>query len=175
MPPDPWGFLAAANYRLVDPRVFEAWLYDNPALEAQIGPRDYLDLISFDFGQPHVRHELASLLQRVQNDHGRPEKEDLAAYVANEYLDGRLDLTTICRILVGFWSDGVDWVPSEFAYIHSELDDIPLPPQYPIWDADALARKLAEAEPTLRSFDEGARQAATELLKTLTARRRNER
>jgi hypothetical protein len=168
-----WELLAAAAHGLIDLRSFETWLYQNAVLESEIGERNYLDLISFDFTQADAKHELGSLVERVQRDGGRVASEDVAAYLAHEYLNGRVGLATIARVLAAFWSEGAEWVPSEFAYISSDLDTIPLPPQYPLWDSDALRRKLAESGPMLQAFEEGARNASTELLVTIEARRRN--
>jgi hypothetical protein len=163
-----WRYLAAYVYGLVPIDEFEHWLYASPRLEHLLGVDRYLELIAFDFHQPHARHELVSLLHAafLERRPGKVER-DVAQWVAGGYLDGRIDLQTTSRLLAQLRADSNDWVPSEFAYIDSELDDIPLPAQYHEWDPEALAEKLRKSKPRLRAFESGAQAAAKAMLDAL--------
>lgn len=46
---------------------FEEWVYDNPSIEDIIGKEVYLDIVSINFNDRHVFHELEKLLCRHIN------------------------------------------------------------------------------------------------------------
>jgi hypothetical protein len=163
-----WQYLAACVYGLVPIDEFEQWVYATPRLEQRLGIDRYLELISFDFHQPHVRHELVSLLRAAFLER-RPSgvERDVAKWVASAYLGERIDLRTTSRVLAQLRAMSHDWVPSEFSYIDSELDDIPPAAQYHQWDPAALAEKLTNSDPRLRAFELGARTAAKAMLNAL--------
>jgi hypothetical protein len=94
-------------------------------------------------------------------------ERDVAKWAARGYLEGRIDLVITSRLLARLRAESHDWVPTEFSYIDSELDDIPLPAQFHQWDPTALAEKLKRSEPRLRAFDLGARAAARAMLGAL--------
>jgi hypothetical protein len=162
-----WEALAAARCGVSDIRSFEHWVYESTDLETAVGKARYLELIGFDFTQAAARRELANLLDEIFAERQRSWREHVAAYLARGYLARRIDLPTIANVLAGFWSDGIPWAPTEFAYINSELDSIPLPAHYPLWDGEALARKLVESQPRMQAFEEAARAAAEDLLNQL--------
>jgi hypothetical protein len=163
-----WLYLSAYFYGLVPLGEFEQWVYASPRLEQLLGVDRYLELIAFDFHKAHARHELVTLLQAAYLERrSSGVQRDVAKWVASEYLDGRIGLQTTSRLLAQLRADSNDWVPSEFTYIDSELDDIPPPAQYHQWDPAALADKLSESEPRLRAFELGARAAAKAMLAAL--------
>ena len=168
-----WRYLAAYVYGLVDIDDFEPWVYASPRLEHLLGIDRYSELIAFDFHQAHARHELVRLIHTsfLERRPARIER-NVAKWVADGFLGGRIDLQTTSRLLAQIRVDSNDWVPSEFAYIDSELDDIPLPAQYHQWDPSALAEILSKSEPRLRAFESGARAAATVMLAVLEAEAR---
>lgn len=47
---------------------FEQWLYATPELEAVLGKEDYLALLSLDFSQKVIRHEIDKLLSQHISD-----------------------------------------------------------------------------------------------------------
>ena len=91
----------------------------------------------------------------------------MATWIAHSFLNGQMDLVTSSRMLARLWNAGEAWVPSEFAYIDSELDEIPMPAEYHRWEPSALAAKLAEEQPRLQEFQRAAMEAARQLLHTL--------
>jgi hypothetical protein len=153
---------------LVPIEEFEQWLYASPRLEQLLGANRYSDLIAFDFRQPHARHELVSLLKAAFVER-RPSgsERDVARWAAGGFLTGRLDLLTTSRLLAQIRVDSNDWVPSEFTYIDSELDDIPQRAQHHLWDPEALTKKLSQSTSRLRAFELGARAAAKAMLEAL--------
>ena len=167
-PQQVWEHLAAARYGLIDLQEFEQWTYDSPELEAALGSEEYLALISFPFRQPDVQHELSRWLDGLY-ERARPTKlrRDFGAWLAQAFLDGKVDLVTTSRMFARLWNAKERWVPSEFAYIDSELDSIPMPAQYGNWDPAALSARLAEAQPLLDSYGRAARESAREILAAL--------
>lgn len=165
-----WEQLAAVRYGLVALKLFEQWIYTAPELEGTVGHGHYLALVSFAFNQPHAGHELTRVIDRLYEDR-RPSclRRDAALWITRAFLDGRSDLARTARILVGFRNSGENWVPDEFVYIDSELDEIPAPSEYHNWDQPALAARLAESKPRLVEFERAAREVAREMLSKLEA------
>ena len=163
--PEIWEQLASVRYGLVELRTFEQWLYTVQELEAAIGQDQYLALVSFEFDQPHAQHELTRVIDRLYEE-VRPSqlRRDAATAIARAFLDGRGDLITTARMLTRFRNDGESWVPDEFVYIDSELDDLPMPAEYPNWDQQALAARLAKWQPRLAEFERAAREVSREML-----------
>ena len=46
---------------------FEQWVYKTEELETVLSERDYLDLIAFNFNQPHVLYELFKIFVKWIN------------------------------------------------------------------------------------------------------------
>jgi hypothetical protein len=163
-----WQFLAAAAQALVALDEFESWVYASTSLERMLGPKLYLELIDFDFHNAKAQRNLSILLRRALSERGRTgEERDVAIWIARAYLEGRVDLATVSRVLARIRVDSNEWVPSEFAYIDSELDEIPTPARYEHWNSETLAKKLEESAPRLKAFEEGARSAAQKMLDAL--------
>ena len=139
-----------------------------PGLEAELGHSDYTTLISFDFGAAHARHELERIVLDIYERH-RPGRlaRDRATRLASGLIDGTVDFLVGIRGLARLASDDHDWVPVIFIGIDSDLDDIPRPAQYPLWDEKALAEKLAEARPRIEHMRQQAKEAARELLRCI--------
>jgi len=163
-----WEQLAAARYGLLRLEEFEQWIYDATDLETVLRGDDYLALLSFSFRQPHVQYELSRLVDALYK-RNRPalQSRDLGAWLARAFLRRELDLVTICRMFARLWNAGETSVPTRFVYVDSELDSIPMPAQYALWDPGALAARRAEARPLLESCERTAREAAEQLLSGL--------
>jgi hypothetical protein len=160
-----WEQLASVRYGLIELRAFEQWIYTVQELETAVGKDHYLALVSFEFNQPDAQHELTRVIDRLYED-VRPShlRRDAATAIARAFLDGRVDLVTTARMLTRIRNDGESWVPDEFVYIDSELDDLPMPAEYPNWDQHALAATLAEWRPRLAEFERAARETSREML-----------
>jgi hypothetical protein len=168
-----WPYLGACIYGLVPLDAFEQWVYASPQLEQALGADRYLELVSLDFHQAHARHEVVRRLHEAFLERRLSGVErDVGIWIARGYLDGSIGLVTASRVLAQLRADSHDWVPSEFTYIDSELDEIPLPAQYHLWEPAALAEKLRESEPRLHAFELGARSAAREMLEVLEGQAR---
>jgi hypothetical protein len=168
-----WPYLAAAAYALAPIDEFETWVYASSDLQHVVGPEHYRELISFNFRKDHARHDLTSMVRGIfleRRPHGI--ERDVAVWLARSYLAGSTQLVTISRVLARLWSEEHEWVPSEFAYIDSELVDLPLPAQYDQWNPEALAAKLAESAPRLLEFERAARVVAQQMLDRLESNAR---
>ncbi|HEV7705477.1 MAG TPA: hypothetical protein VGO46_14365 [Gemmatimonadaceae bacterium] len=163
-----WQYLSAAAHALVPLDEFESWVYASTSLERLLGSQLHLELVDFDFRDVKAQRDLSIFLRRALTERGRTSEErDVALWIARGYLAGRVDLATVARVLARIRVDSNEWVPSEFTYIDSELDEIPTPAQYDNWNPEALAKKLEESAPRLKAFEEGARLAAQKMLDAL--------
>jgi hypothetical protein len=70
------------------------------------------------------------------------------------------------RRLVALHHDGDELIPVEFVGFDSELDGVPTPDRYHLWDAAALAERLATVGPYLKQVQ----RACSELLDDLAQR-----
>ncbi len=46
---------------------FERWVYESPQLEHEVGTDNYLELVEFNYKQPHARNELFNIVSRYVN------------------------------------------------------------------------------------------------------------
>jgi len=160
-----WEQLASVRYGLIELSSFEQWIYTVQDLEAVVGQNHYLALVSFVFNQPHAKHELTRVIDHLYEEMRPLElRRDAATAMAHAFLDGRVDLIAAARMFTRFRNEGESWVPDEFVYIDSELDDLPMPAEYPNWDQHTLAATLAEWQPRLAEFERAARETSREML-----------
>lgn len=150
--------------RSVSLAAFEQWLYKAADLERELGAADYGALLAFDFKARHAWNELERLLGDIYERH-RPGclVRDRAIRLASGLMDGSIDFHVAVRGLAHLEDDSIS---SLFDAIDDELDDIPAPAQYPLWDEKALAEKLAAARPRIEKMREEAIEAARTILKS---------
>jgi hypothetical protein len=160
-----WERLATVERGMESPLAFEQWAVASTELERVLGPALHLAFVSLDYRQPHAAHELAKLIEQAYRSR-RPGmiNRDLARWTARALIDARIDLATACRMFVRIRYDGEDWVPTEFIYIDSEMDEIPQPAQYHLWKPEALTAKLAKEESRVQEFHRAALERAREML-----------
>jgi hypothetical protein len=147
----------------IDADTFEAWACSDDELESQIGHGAHLDLISADYRGREaaaVRERCAALLE--QHHPG-----DLARYSIRSILKSMLhDRTAVIpglRKLVRLRHDGNEDIPIEFVGFDSELDDVPSPEHYHLWESAFLTELIGRKEPYLRLIQ----QSCAELLDDL--------
>jgi len=147
----------------IDAEMFEAWVCADDELESQIGHGAHLDLITADYRGREAaaaRERCAALLE--QHHPG-----NLARYRIRSILQGMLgDRAAVIpglRELVRLRHDGNEDIPIEFVGFDSELDGLPSPGHYHLWEPAFLAEILARKEPYLRSIQ----RSCAELLSRL--------
>jgi hypothetical protein len=167
-----WKSLEAAYAGDLPLDAFEQWVYEHPDIETALGPDRYLELVSFDFRQPHALHEMKKIIERYYAELRKGELSyDFARRVAEQFLAGQRDLWSTARAFTMLWHEGhEEWVPSEFVYVDSELDAFPAPSVRPLWDSTALSRLLKRQEPILSEFERVLREASASVLKFLASR-----
>jgi hypothetical protein len=67
--------------------------------------------------------------------------------ILRQMINGSLDLVSGCRDLTHLHHKGFDFIPIRFVGFDSELDSIPLPEQYHLWNPEALEKYLRKVEP----------------------------
>ena len=144
---------------------FEQWVYTSPDLESEIGSKEYHELLAFDYRQSDAKHEFRKLLETIYNAR-RPGMlvRDRVWRLACLLRSGPQDFARTVGELASLWYGGYKWIPADFAGIDSELDDIPHPAQYPLWDPAALEVKRPQWESHLDHLRAAAAAAAADLL-----------
>jgi hypothetical protein len=167
-----WRTLEAAYSGDLSIAAFEQWLYATPELEFAIGAESYYALLCFDFKQAHAVHELKKLIASIYEARRPGEMDYDEAYrLATQFLAGQRDLWSVARAFTQLSHNGhEEWIPSEFAYVDSELDTFPAPAVRPMWNSQALSRLLQSQEPILKEFDRALREACEEVLAHLATR-----
>lgn len=167
-----WSYLERAWSGELPIGELESWIYemhDSPSLKDALGPDFALELLAFDYRQPHREHEINKLIESIY-DKRRPGglDRDKARRLVETYLEGGMPLREAAARLAGLRDDSnQDWIPDDFTYIDSELENVPRPSLYRLWIPESLARKLKEAEPLIQGLEGRAREAARELLRYL--------
>lgn len=143
----------------------EAFVYASPKLEDELGAADSLDLLAFDYRQPHAGVELAKRVTAIY-ERRRPGSllRDRAWRLACGLLDGSIPFLGAVRGLAHLWYADGESPGMDFVGISSELDDIPGPAEYPLWDPDALARQVDGWRERERVLADDALEAARRLL-----------
>src|SRR5581483_464842 len=157
-PSDVWLQLERVYSGVISVAEFENWLYNSADVQDVLGEGPALGLLEFNYLRPEALRELRSLIDQIYaqlRPAGGP--MDTARRVAEDFLAGNLLLHDAARTLAGLWSAGHEWVPTEFVYIDDELDNVPHPKQYPLWEPSALREKLRQWEPMLAEFHRLAR------------------
>jgi hypothetical protein len=142
----------------IDAEVFEAWACADETLENQIGHGPHLDLIAADYRGREAaaaRDRCAALLE--QHHPG-----NLARYRIRSILQRMLDdpdaVIPGLRDLVRLRHDGNEDIPIEFVAFDSELDGVPSPEHYHLWEPTLLAQILSRKEPYLRSIQRSCQE-----------------
>lgn len=146
---------------------FEQWVYGTPELAQEVGPDAYHELLEFDYRQPHAIHALRTVVERIY-DTLRPAARlsDRAYRNACGLLTGEVPFIRAVRELAMLYHAGLEWIPTAFVGIESELDGVPLPEQYSLWEPEALQLRLAEVQPWIDAWMGAAVECAEQMLKT---------
>ncbi len=161
-----WEAFERTLYGELSGSEFEEWLYQHPGTEAIIGSDFYAALLAFDFHKKAAARSLRELILEIYN-RIRPGRlyHDRARRLANGIIDGELDLLECIRGLASLRQQGNEWIPIEFVGIDSELDELPDPGRYYLWDRDALAEKIAESMVVIENHRVVATKAAKRMLR----------
>jgi hypothetical protein len=97
---------------------------------------------------------------------------DIARQIARGVRDGRIDIVSGCREILSY-RRVIRGVSNEtwdvITAIESETDDVPIGDEREKWNADALAKKSAEAAAYVERVRAAAREAFAEIAKALGA------
>ncbi len=123
---------------------FESWVYKTDGLEGVLGSDRYLRLISFPFKAEQATTQLADLLVQFARDLDAHEFiKQRAIIVLENMLNEKVTLPSGCLQLTHLRNGGGEQIiPIEFVGYESELDTVPEPENYHLWDAQALQRQL---------------------------------
>jgi hypothetical protein len=147
---------------------FESWVYNTPALETVLAPSEYLALIELDYRGRHALHDAHKVVAAAYEAH-RPGRlaRDRAERLARGMLAGEINVAAGTRALARLYYDDHEWIPIAFVGIASELDDVPSPREYALWDPRALAERLRAYRDAERYYRAPALVAARRLLEHL--------
>jgi hypothetical protein len=150
----------------IDAGTFEAWVCTDGELEEQIGHGAHLDLITTDYrGRDAVaaRDRCAALLEE---HHPGTLRRHVVRSILVAMVENPAAVIPGLRRLVRLQQDGNEDIPIEFVGFDSELDEVPSPDRYHLWEPASLAEILRRTEPYLRSIQ----QSCVELLDGLRQR-----
>lgn len=135
----------------IDAEAFEAWVCADEDLESQIGHGAQLDLITADYrGREAVaaRERCAALLE--QHHPGNLRRYRIGVILRNMVEDRTAVIPGLRKLICLRQDDEAD-TPIEFVGFHSELDDVPSPKQYHLWEPTFLSEILRRKEPHIAS------------------------
>ena len=142
--------------------VFEQWIYKDKELEI-IEPTLYQDLILFDFtdkdAKQGIKDKLNPYLDTKEFNVWRTKR------LLNKIIDDKIDIVLGTRKLRELYFDtGENFIPPTLGIgFDSELDDLPTPDEYHMWNENALRERLKKAD----GYKDRIKKSAEEFLKTL--------
>ena len=144
---------------------FEQWFHNTAELESALGARAYRELLAFDFQQRDAAYELSQLVRSIYQ-WARPGRLawDRAFRISRGLLSGSVQTQDGVRILAELCLDGHDWVPSIFVNAKSDIDKIPRPEQYALWEPDVLGAKLEEGRQISQFYKASILDGAREII-----------
>ena len=98
----------ALLYENLDIRSFEQWVYGHSEIEQLLGPDDYLELISLDFGKRSIRHDVERLLEK-HLDYGKFETSQILS-ILRKALASREELPRILTQLYDMYCHGYSFL-----------------------------------------------------------------
>ncbi|HEY7373928.1 MAG TPA: hypothetical protein VIF57_17340 [Polyangia bacterium] len=142
----------------IDAERFEAWVCADEELESQLGHGAHLDLIAADYrgrDAAATRDRCAALLE--QHHPGNLVRYRIRS-ILQRMLDDQGAVIPGLRELVRLRHDGNEDIPIEFVGFDSDLDGLPSPEHYHLWDPAFLAEIRGRNEPYLRSILRSCRE-----------------
>jgi hypothetical protein len=141
----------------ISPAEFEAWLQVNAnILKTALNPNLYSDLFSLDYHQSECLSQLKSkILPYLDiNECNEWKAKELLKAIINNEIDFIFGLRQFRSLFI---ETGFTFIPEKLVlYYESELDDMPIPDEYKLWDSDALQKKLSRLDSYKAAFIEDA-------------------
>ena len=138
-------------FHLLDRRLevkdFERWVYNSSnRLEGELQADFYINLISFNYNQKDTLQKLRDIINPfidIQEFNTWRTKELL-----NDIINDKIDLVVASRKLRDlYFETGEDFIPITLGIgYESELDDVPVPSEYSLWNKKDLDEKLKKVE-----------------------------
>lgn len=126
---------------------FEFWLYQSSFVEEMVGRTKYSDLCAFYFQDSRAKEQLQKIIWELCELYNPIEwHKKRVQRVLQQMIDGTLDLVSGCRLLTSMYYSGYDFIPIQFVGFDSELDWIPVPEQYHLWNPEALKTYLRKID-----------------------------
>jgi hypothetical protein len=141
---------------------FEQWIYKDKELETS-QPTLYQDLISFDFGDRDakrgIKNKLEPYIDSKEFNVWRTRR------LLNKIIEDKIDIVLGTRKLRELYFDtGENFIPPTLGIgFESELDDLPTPDEYHLWNEKELKEKLKKVD----TYKEHIKRDAKDFLTTL--------
>jgi hypothetical protein len=141
---------------------FEQWIYKNNELETS-QPTLYQDLILSDFGDTDVKNgiknKLGPYIDSKEFNVWRTKR------LLNKIIENKIDIVLGTRKLRElYFETGENFIPPTLGIgFESELDDLPTPDEYHMWNEKELKEKLKKAD----RYKEDIKRDAEAFLTTL--------
>jgi hypothetical protein len=155
-------FLRFCN-RESDPQAFERWVCAATDLDSEIGHGAHLDLISADYRGRDVGGVRDLCARILELNHPGGLGRHRARQILRSMIDDESAVVGGLRKLVALRQDDDDLIPIEFVGFDSEMDDVPTPDRYHLWNAAALAELMAKTRPYLKLVQGACRELVDDL------------
>jgi len=107
----------------------------------------FKELITFNFGQKDAKNNLKNLLKEVWlKTYSEEITYERIRRILRDIINELIPVNQGCHELSGLYFLGHDFIPYDFDEYYSEMLDIPLPIEYPVWNQDALKEKLKKLD-----------------------------
>ena len=156
------GFLKFCD-RENDPRSFETWVCAAQGLEGEIGHGPHLDLMSADYRGRDIEGARDRCARLLEQHHPGSLVRYRVRRILRSMLDDDSAVIPGLRRLVTLRHESDELIPIEFVGFDSELDGVPTPDRYHLWDAAALAERLATTGPYLKQVQQACRELLDDL------------
>jgi hypothetical protein len=145
---------------------FQQWVFTTPDIADVLSYDVYVRLLDVEYGLSSAKQDVIDIVGSVQ----MWQPDQLLRTHIQSILCGLLHRTIPvkvgCEQLAWWRRYGALWIPPIFEGIASELDNVPAPTTYKLWNARALATKLAQVQSIVSSYETLASIEAEKLLKT---------
>jgi hypothetical protein len=126
---------------------FEQWLYANDnKLETELNSHFYLDLISLSYNQKgsfsQLKDKIFQYIDINEFNIWRTKK------LLNAIIENKIEFVTATRELRDlYFETDAKLIPATLGvYYESELDDVPIPSEYKLWNDQGLKEKLKKVD-----------------------------
>jgi len=147
-------------------KVFQQWLLTHEKeLQKELPASLFKDLISFDFNQPDCESIIYDTLLPYLNldDFNKWRTKTLLVQIVENKIDPVLGARNLSEL---YYKTGGNFIPASLGIAYdSELDNVPVPSEYHLWNETQLREKLESIKEYTQAFINEAKVFLESLIK----------